>query len=264
VRAGGQRLQAWRFGGSGPAVLLVHGWGGRGGQLGAFVGPLCAAGFSVVTFDGPAHGRSTGRTSSAVQHAVAVRAVADAIGGVSGAVAHSMGAASAALALRDGWPVEALVLVAPPRSPKPWFDALADELALPEALRRDVNGRFVRNLGVGLEDLDLVKAAPALKAKALVVHDASDKEIAFRDGAAVAEQWPGAELYRTEGLGHRRILRAETVVERAVSFLRGHLGARLCACGLPASSGRPGVDPRCEQCRLESELFDPSRRLAQA
>src|ERR1041385_6579395 len=32
-------LAAWRWG-SGPPVLLVHGWGGRGAQLGAMVSPL--------------------------------------------------------------------------------------------------------------------------------------------------------------------------------------------------------------------------------
>jgi hypothetical protein len=31
-------LAAWRFG-AGPAVALVHGWGGRAQQLGAFVTP---------------------------------------------------------------------------------------------------------------------------------------------------------------------------------------------------------------------------------
>src|SRR5262245_35302817 len=45
-------LAAWRWGG-GPPVLLVHGWEGRGAQLGAFVDPLVGRGFSVITFDAP-------------------------------------------------------------------------------------------------------------------------------------------------------------------------------------------------------------------
>jgi alpha-beta hydrolase superfamily lysophospholipase len=32
-----------------------RGWGGRGAQLAAFVEPLLARGFSVVTLDAPAH-----------------------------------------------------------------------------------------------------------------------------------------------------------------------------------------------------------------
>ena len=51
---------------SGPALgvafsdLLVHGWEGRGAQLGSLVGPLVEAGLSVVAFDAPAHGDSPG------------------------------------------------------------------------------------------------------------------------------------------------------------------------------------------------------------
>ena len=38
VLSEGQRLLTWTWG-SGPNILLVHGWGGRGGQLHAFVAP---------------------------------------------------------------------------------------------------------------------------------------------------------------------------------------------------------------------------------
>src|SRR5262249_35923574 len=54
---GGRHIEVWLWG-SGPTVLLVHGWGGRGAQLGAFVEPLVTRGFSVVTFDAPGHGAS--------------------------------------------------------------------------------------------------------------------------------------------------------------------------------------------------------------
>src|SRR5262245_4564104 len=47
VRVGERRLATWTWG-AGPRILLVHGWGGRGGQMGAFVEPLVAEGFSVT------------------------------------------------------------------------------------------------------------------------------------------------------------------------------------------------------------------------
>ena len=60
---------AW---GAGPSVLLVHGWEGRGAQLGALVDPLVAAGYRVVALDGPAHGDSPGRLSTLALPAHAV------------------------------------------------------------------------------------------------------------------------------------------------------------------------------------------------
>ncbi|HEV7501330.1 MAG TPA: alpha/beta hydrolase, partial [Vicinamibacteria bacterium] len=88
--AGGQRIEVlgetgplavWSWG-QGPAVYLVHGWGGRAEQLGAFVGPLTARGYRVVAVDGPGHGASAGQLSSAPEIgralATVVRAVAPA------------------------------------------------------------------------------------------------------------------------------------------------------------------------------------------
>ena len=60
VAVGGRRIRTWSWG-HGPGVLLVHGWGGRGGQLVPFVPPLLAQGLSVTAFDALGHGDSDGR-----------------------------------------------------------------------------------------------------------------------------------------------------------------------------------------------------------
>src|SRR5262245_59412942 len=57
MRIGRRRIETWTWG-RGPRVLLVHGWGGRGTQFGAFVAPLVQRGFSVLSFDAPGHGAS--------------------------------------------------------------------------------------------------------------------------------------------------------------------------------------------------------------
>jgi hypothetical protein len=65
--------------GDGPAVYLVHGWGGCRAHLGVFVKPLVEAGHRVIAFDLPSHNDSDpgelvpGRTTI-VECAEAVRA----------------------------------------------------------------------------------------------------------------------------------------------------------------------------------------------
>jgi hypothetical protein len=98
LHAGARRIEVWTWG-SGPSVLLVHGWGGRGAQLGALVEPLVARGFSVVTFDAPGHGAADGGEVTIPEMAAAIREVAAASGPLAGLIAHSMGAACATLAL---------------------------------------------------------------------------------------------------------------------------------------------------------------------
>lgn len=50
-----------------PPILLVHGWAGRGSQMGGFVAPLLAQGFSVLAPDLPGHGESAGRSTDAFE-----------------------------------------------------------------------------------------------------------------------------------------------------------------------------------------------------
>jgi pimeloyl-ACP methyl ester carboxylesterase len=56
-------------------------------------------------------------------------------------------------------------------------------------------------------------------AAGLVVHDAEDADVPVREGEAIAAAWPGAELVRTHGLGHRGVLRDPGVIQRVVSFV---------------------------------------------
>ncbi|MBK6516554.1 MAG: alpha/beta fold hydrolase [Polyangiaceae bacterium] len=113
VPAGLGVLRGWSFG-EGPAVLLVHGWGGRGAQLRGFIEPLVSRGRRVVLFDAPGHGaRGTG-TSSLPQIGAAVAAMLAAIGPVAGVIAHSMGGPATALALERSRLRPRLAFIAPP------------------------------------------------------------------------------------------------------------------------------------------------------
>ena len=92
-------IPVWMWGDGPETVLLVHGWSGRGLQLGAFVEPLVSSGCRVVTYDAPGHGEARGRTSSMPAFAATLGAVARRFGSVSAVVAHSLGATAAIYAL---------------------------------------------------------------------------------------------------------------------------------------------------------------------
>jgi len=57
-------IATYKWGESDKTVLLLHGWSGRGPQMGAFVEPLLARGYQPVAFDAPGHGRTPGKHSS--------------------------------------------------------------------------------------------------------------------------------------------------------------------------------------------------------
>jgi pimeloyl-ACP methyl ester carboxylesterase len=252
LRAAGRRIAAWRWG-KGPAVVLLHGWGGRASQLSAFVAPLLERGFSVVAFDAPGHGRSTGTLSSAPEFAAALRAVADRVGGAHAVVAHSFGAAAAVLAIRRGLRCERLVFLGPAADPPAWIEPFARQVGITPRILGKLRQRSERRIGLRWDELAIPRQAAALGLPLLVIHDRDDAEVPWSDGSRIAQAWPGARLLTTSGLGHQRLLRDPAAIGAAVSFL-AEGSAGLCpACGSSAS------DCWCGAC-IERELFERGRR----
>ena len=259
VDGGRETLRGVRLG-RGPAVLLVHGWGGRGRQLAAFAPPLLEAGCSVIAFDGPAHGASTGRTTNMPEFADAIRHVAARFS-ARAAIAHSLGGAALSLALHRGLSLESVVLIAPPRTPAAFLDAFCSGLGLRAETREALRLRIERRVGIRMSELAIPRLAAGLRTPALVVHDRADTEVPWEDGAAIAAAWPGARLESTDGLGHRRILRVPAVVSEAASFVVDHLPR--CGCGRLASCLQDGT-PHCETCLLSLHLWDRAGRAVHA
>ncbi len=225
MQVGERRIETWVWG-AGPSVLLVHGWGGRGAQLGALVGPLVARGFSVVTFDAPGHGASEAGRITIPEMTSSIRAVAESRGPLAALVAHSVGATAAVRTLWEGLDAAAVVLVGPPA------DLVTPALRFTETFgfSREVRERMHRQIeeraGRSWSVFDAVELAPALTPPLLVIHDRGDAEVPWQHGAAIARAWRGSEMLMTEGLGHQRILRDPDVVAAAVAFVTARTAER--------------------------------------
>ncbi len=255
VRHPGGVVRGWRRG-SGPAVLLLHGWGGRSGQMSPLAGALVAAGCTAVAIDAPGHGRSSGRVASVPLYAGAIAAAIRELR-VGAAVGHSFGGSALAFAVANGAEVGAAVVIGSPAAPAAYVDRFCDELGLSAAMRRRLRARLEARVGRRFEDLELTRAVAAARAPALVVHDRADREVDFSNAEALARAWPGSRLHATSGLGHRRILRDPGVLADVAAFVVGRLPR--CACGRLASGSGHGP-PRCLSCALADDLWVRERR----
>ncbi len=206
--------------GAGPAVLMVHGWNGRGAQLGAFAPVLVRAGFRVVTFDTPAHGRSPGRATNLPEISEAIHAVARACGPVHAVIGHSFGVPCTFYAVQHGLKVNRIVAISPPDNVRhltqKFFTALNVAPRVQEVFNRTIETHYGADLW---QRFSTEVMARQLDVPGLVIHDQDDRDVPIEEGIAVAQAWPGAQFIRTTGLGHRRILRDPDVIARVAAFI---------------------------------------------
>lgn len=222
--SGRTSLAAWSWGEEGrPTVLLVHGWEGRGSQMGAFAAPLVAQGFRVVTYDGPGHGDSGGGLSSLPEFAAGVAAAARQVGPLAGIAAHSFGVAATCYALLEGSltdeQVGRLVFVAPPDDLQRYIRHTAELLGLTTEVEERFVGQLQRRFGVDWHASRRATTRAARPLPLLVIADCDDDETPLAGARQVASAWPESRLLATSGLGHRRILRQPQVVATAAAFL---------------------------------------------
>lgn len=217
---------AYVWNGGGPTVLLAHGWSSAAGQLAAFIEPLRRLGFRVVAFDAPAHGASSGTTTSAVEMAEVVLAAGRILGPLHAVIGHSAGATAAARAVARGLPVGCLALVSPWTRPQIWVERFAAASGLSQSMGARLVRAVEADVGERLHAVDLEVIAPAIANPTLVVHDRDDALVRVADVRAAVAALPAGRMVETCGLGHSRILRASEVVARVVEFVsRGGAGA---------------------------------------
>jgi len=206
--------------GAGPVIVFVHGWSGRATQVAAFVEPLTTAGYCVIAFDAPAHGKTPGRRTNILEFAAAIQAIAATYGPLYGAITHSFGGMALAYALHRGVAVGRVVCIGAPARLEFLVERFGRMLALPEPVLTDLRRRLEKRFEANVWELMSTDSnARTLTMPALIVHDRDDREVPWRQGKMIAGAWPGAQWLATRGLGHRRILRDEATVKAVVDFL---------------------------------------------
>lgn len=196
-------LSALRWG-QGPTVLLMHGWEGRPTQFAALIETLVKSGHTVVSLEGPAHGRSPGVQAHVVLFARALLEAAAELPPLRAVIGHSMGAASLLLALQWGLRADAAVSIAGPAQLLGVVRGFARRLGLPARARAAFIRQLEQELGVQVARLDV--SGYQLDVPGLVVHAADDKLVPASEAPLIHKAWFDSRLLLLEEGGHQRVL----------------------------------------------------------
>jgi pimeloyl-ACP methyl ester carboxylesterase len=213
-------LSATEWGASdGMPVILLHGWEGRGAQLGFFVDPLVALGHRVIALDGPAHGASPGKRSSPVDFARALLAVSEQLGPLHTVIGHSMGARAAIIALGWGLETKKLVLLGTPAAFEEVVEKFSNFLGLPTRMRGHLKTTLQRRANVPPEQMHLQTIASKQSLPVLVVHDVRDLVVPVAAGREAARAFRHATYLEVDSGGHRKMLKAPSVLAAVAAFV---------------------------------------------
>ena len=216
----GYTIQGYEWGSGDKTIFLLHGWSGRATQWMKFIKPLNDRGYKVIAIDGPAHGNSTGKMTDIMRYQRILQQTVAMYPEVDTMITHSFGGAATMFGIQNGLKLSRLVNIGTPTD---------GDYIITDFLRRinatEISGvrfkqRVIKNFGNPFDYYSVKETIKSAKdTDILMIHDRSDKEVPVKHSIDVHEANPSTQLVITEGLGHMRILKDESVIERAIEFI---------------------------------------------
>lgn len=212
--------------GSGPSVLVLHGWGSGGQHMLGLARALARAGMRPVVIDFPAHGASGGTQTTMLQCGRVIEALIDQLAPI-GICAHSFGAMAAAMLCGGhtyfgGAPYAnlKLALISPGYSLDWSVQRHCRDKALNDAQQKALRAAIVQRFDVEISHFHLAAIAAGLPAKTRVFHDCADDIIALEEIRRIFCAAPHVPLCVSQGNGHDKILMARSVLRQVSQFFK--------------------------------------------
>ena len=219
VKAINKKIEILTYGYSKKKVLLVHGWAGRGTQFYLLADKLLEQGYMVVTFDGPAHGKSEGKTTLMPEFLETIKEVDQKYGPFDSAIGHSFGGFCLYNAVGTDLNVNKLVTIGASDTVSEVIRNFVKNLGLKPKIGTRLKKVFDKEFET---DIDLHSShlmAKQINIPTLVVHDTLDGDVCVSNAVNIRQNLQKGTLYITNGLGHTKILRNATVASKIVNFI---------------------------------------------
>lgn len=210
----------YQYGKSEKKILLVHGWSGRGTQLFKIADELLKEGYSTVSFDAPAHGKSPGKTTIMLDFIATILEIDDQFGPFEAAIGHSLGGMSVLNAIKKGLKVNRAVVIGSGDLVQDIMDDFVAKLKLKPNVSTYLSSFFEKKYGEKMNSFSAFLAAKETEIPVLVIHDNNDPEVPVKAGIHIHKYLKNGELLLTDGLGHRKILGNHKVIEKTVQFIQ--------------------------------------------
>ncbi|CAM4300460.1 alpha/beta hydrolase [Gillisia limnaea] len=214
-----RNIIVYKYGEGSKKVLLVHGWSGRGTQMAVLATQLVDKGYTVISFDAPAHGKAPGRISMMPYFIESIHEIAKDYGPFDSAIGHSLGGMSLLRAVKEGFYLKNLVIIGTANSVTHITKEFARNMKLNDSVAEKMKSYFDKKFGKDMDVYSGALSAESVNVPTLVVHDKDDVDVAVSSAYEISEKLANSELFLTEGLGHRKVLGNLEVINKITTFV---------------------------------------------
>lgn len=215
-----KEIMVYELGNSQKKVLLVHGWSGRGTQLFKIAETLVKSGFSVVSFDAPAHGKSAGNSSIMLEFIESIKEIDKKLGPFDSAIGHSLGGMALFNAVKEGLEIRTLVTIGSGDIVKDIISEFISKIKLKQSTGVLLSQYFEKKYNKTMDSFSAYLSAMEVTIPVLVIHDENDDDVPLYAAIHIHKQLKNGTLFITKKLGHRKILGDEKVISKTIDFIK--------------------------------------------
>ncbi|MFB2772490.1 alpha/beta fold hydrolase [Pelatocladus sp. BLCC-F211] len=223
ISINGKQVAVYRWGDGTNPVLLVHGWGSRAASFTKLAKKLLDAEYSPIAFDAPAHGESDGKTTTILEYEEICKQLSQEYGRFSAVIGHSFGILGLFKALKSSVLVDKVVSISGVCDFSFLEQEFSRKLRLSHPVQENLKKR-IENLFAPIKDIwqtfSVNYNAGKISVPVLIVYDDDDDVVPQEQTMKIFNAYNHhSEIYKTQNLGHQRILLSKDVIQKIVNFI---------------------------------------------
>ncbi|WP_421764097.1 alpha/beta hydrolase [Ekhidna sp.] len=212
----GDLIKHYRWGTTGPKVLLCHGWRSKAADFRRMINAFVTKGYQVDAIDMRAHGNSQGKHTAMPEFRDIIKNHIAKNGPYQTVIGHSIGALASGIALSELGPTfqpkHFFVISAPPYI-RYFFKDLVRDVGCNDAVYQSMCGLVKERFHQPIDYFDLRLKMNDLKhIDTHLFYCEDDQIVPFEKGEELEESWPHASFVHVKGLGHYKIIANPTII----------------------------------------------------
>jgi len=217
----GDKIVTYRWGTSGPKVLLAHGWRSKSADFRRFIEAYVEAGFVVEALDMRAHGKSEGTHTALPEYVEILKDFMAKNGPYHTVVGYSIGGMAAGMAVSElgtfMHPTHQFFIAAPPYIRYFFRDIIAD-VGLNEPVYHKMAEMVEEHYFKPIDYFDLrSKTNELVNITKHFIYCEDDETIPFEKGMELFEAHPDSHFVQARGFGHYKVIAHEEIINYVVT-----------------------------------------------